>query len=269
MYLSSHFHLRISESLWNSLPTMCGIIISTSSQTRELRSWVCYGRPAGCQSSLGLQSLSMILCPPSYQHQKQLDKATASWFVFFCCYCSVAKSCPTLCDPTDCSRPGFCVLHYLSEFFSNSCALSQWCHPTSHPLLPSSPPTLNLFQHEGLFQWVGASHQVGKILELQHQSFQWIFRVDFHSDWLVWSLCSSRDSQESSPASQFKTSILWHSAIFMVWFLYPYMTTRKTIALTTWTFVGKVMFLLFNMLSRFVTAFLPRSKHTIQAHFNF
>ena len=73
---------------------------------------------------------------------------------------------------------------------------------TSHPLMPSSPSAFNLSQHQGLFQWVSSSLQVAKVLELQlqHQSFQWVFRVDFLSDWLVWSLCSPRDSQESSPA---------------------------------------------------------------------
>ena len=60
-----------------------------------------------------------------------------------------------------------------------------------------------------------------------------------------------------------KASILWHSAFFMVQLSHPYMTTGKTIALTTWTFVGKVMFLFFNMLSRLVIAFLPRSKHLL------
>ena len=71
----------------------------------------------------------------------------------------------------------------------------------SLPLMPSSPSALNLSQHQGLFQWVSFSPQVGKVSEfqLQHQSFQWVFRVDFLSDWLVWSLCSPRDSQESSP----------------------------------------------------------------------
>ena len=58
-----------------------------------------------------------------------------------------------------------------------------------------------------------------------------------------------------------KASILWHSAFFIVQLSHPFMTTEKTIALTRWTFVGKVMFLLFNMLSRFVIVFLPRSKH--------
>ena len=60
---------------------------------------------------------------------------------------------------------------------SNSCPLSQWCHPTSHPLSYPSPPAFNLSQHQGLFQWVSSLHQVVKVLELQlqHQSFQWIF----------------------------------------------------------------------------------------------
>ena len=60
-----------------------------------------------------------------------------------------------------------------------------------------------------------------------------------------------------------KASILWHSAFFMVQLSHPYMTTGKIIALTRWTFVGKVMSLFFNMLSRFIIAFLPRSKHLL------
>ena len=72
------------------------------------------------------------------------------------------------------------------------------------------------------------------------------------------------DSQESLPTPQFKTSILQHSAFFIVQCSHPYKTTRKTIALIRWTFVGKVMSLLFNMLSRLVImAFLPKSKHLL------
>ena len=65
--------------------------------------------------------------------------------------------------------------------YSNSCPLSWWCHPTFYPLSSPSPPDLNLFQHQGIFKWVSSSHQVAKVLEfqLQHQSFQWLFRVDF------------------------------------------------------------------------------------------
>ena len=78
----------------------------------------------------------------------------------------------------------------------------------SHPLSSTSLPTFNLSQHQGLFQGVSSSHQMAQILELQlqHQSFQWTFRVDFLKDWLVWSPCSPRDSQEFSPTPQFKSS---------------------------------------------------------------
>ena len=94
---------------------------------------------------------------------------------------------------------------------SNSCPLSQWCHPTIYPLSSPFPPAYNLSQHQGLFQWVSSLYQVAQVLELQlqHQCFQWIFRTDFLWDWLVWSPCSSRDSQESSPAPQFKSISSW------------------------------------------------------------
>ena len=73
--------------------------------------------------------------------------------------------------------------------------------------LSSPPPGFNLSQHQGLFLWVSFSYQVAKVLELQlqHQSFQWIFRTDFPQEWLVWSPCCPRDSQESSPTPQFKS----------------------------------------------------------------
>ena len=74
----------------------------------------------------------------------------------------------------------------------------------SHPLSPSSS-AFSLSQHQCLFQWVSCSHQVDKALEFQHQSFQRVFRVDFLLDWLVWSPCSPRGSQESSPAPQFES----------------------------------------------------------------
>ena len=123
---------------------------------------------------------------------------------------------------------------------SNSCVLSKLCIQPSHPLSPPSPPTLNLSQHQGLFQWVSSLHQVAKVLELHHQSFQWIFRSDFlRIDWLVWPPCSPRDSQEYSPAPQFEN--INSSALSMVQFSHPYMTTGKTIDFTRWTFVSKVM----------------------------
>ena len=78
---------------------------------------------------------------------------------------------------------------------------------SSHPLSSPSPPDFNLSQHQGLFKWVSSSHQVAKVLEfqLQHQSFQWIFKTDFLKDWLVGSPCSPRDSQASSSIPLFKS----------------------------------------------------------------
>ena len=101
--------------------------------------------------------------------------------------------------PCPSPNPGAC---------SNLCTSSQWCHPTissCHPLLlllPSVFPNIRVF-----FWWVSSLHQVAKVLELQlqHQSFQWIFRIDFILDWLVWSPCSPRNSQESSSTPQFKS----------------------------------------------------------------
>ena len=77
----------------------------------------------------------------------------------------------------------------------------------SHPLSSPSPPAFNLSQHQGLFQWISSLNQVAKVLEfqLQHQSFQWIFRTEFLENWLIRSPCSPRDYQESSPTPEFKS----------------------------------------------------------------
>ena len=96
-------------------------------------------------------------------------------------------------------------------------------------------------------------------LQLQHQSFQWIFRVSFLQDCLVWSPCGPRTLKSLLQHHSPKAPILQHSAFFMVQLSHSYTTTGKTIALTIQTFVGKVMFLLFNTVTRFVIAFLPRS----------
>ena len=88
---------------------------------------------------------------------------------------------------------------------SNSCPLSQWCHPTMSSSATPFSFCFNLSQYQGLFQWVSSLHEVAKVLEFQHQSFQLIFRIDFFQDWLVGSPCSLRDSQESSPTPQLKS----------------------------------------------------------------
>ena len=114
------------------------------------------------------------------------------------------QSCPTLCDPMDCSTAGFPVPHHLSEPAQTHVHWVGDAIQPSHPLSSASPPALNLSQHQGLFQWVGSSHQVAKVLELQLQSFQGIFRVDFLENRLVWSPFSPRDSEESYSTPQLK-----------------------------------------------------------------
>ena len=137
--------------------------------------------------------------------------------------------------------------------------------PSNHPLSSPSPPAFSLIQHQGLFKWVSSSHQVAKVLEfqLQHQSFQWTPRTDsFRMDWLdLLSVQGTLKSLLQHHSS--KASILLHSAFFIVQLSHPYMTTGKTKALTRQTFIGKVMSLLFNMLSRLVITFLPRSKRLL------
>ena len=96
-------------------------------------------------------------------------------------FSSVTPSCPTLCDPMDCSTPGFPVHHQLPELAQTHVHWVSDAIQPSHPLSSPSPPAFNLSQPQGLFQWVSSLHQVAKVLELQlqlqHQSFQWIFRT--------------------------------------------------------------------------------------------
>ena len=134
----------------------------------------------------------------------------------------------------NCSRTGFCVLLSIPEFTQTYVQRVSDVIQLS-PLSSPSPPAFCLSQHQGLFQWAGSSHQVAKVLELQLQSLQWISRVDLFEDGLVWSPCCLRDSQESSPAPQFKSiNYMGCPFSFMVQLLHPYMTTGKTI--TIWNF---------------------------------
>ena len=147
---------------------------------------------------------------------------------------------------------------------SNSCSSSRWCHPTIlSSVVPFSCP--QSFPASGSFQRVSSSYQVDKILEfqLQHQSFnEHSGLISFMMDWLdLLAVQGTLKSLLQHHGS--KASILWCSAFFTVQLSHPNMTTGKTIALTRWIFVGKVMSLLFNILSRLVITFLPRSKRLL------
>ena len=177
-------------------------------------------------------------------------------------FSSVAQLCVTLCNPMNHSSPGH---HQLLESTQTDVHWVGAAIQPSHPLSSPSPPALSLSQHQGLFQRVSSLHQVAKVLDfqLQHQSFQWIFSTDFFRiDWLdllaVQGTLKSLLQHHSS-----KVSILRCSAFFTVQFSHPYMTTGKTIALARRTFVDKVMSLFFNMISRLVITFLPRSKRLL------
>ena len=157
------------------------------------------------------------------------------------------------------STPSLPVHHQLLEFTQIHIHRVSDAIQPSHPLLSPSPPAHNPSQHQSLFQWVNSSHEVAKVLEfqLQHHSLQRTPRADLLQNGLVGCLKSLLQHHSS------KASILHCSAFFIVQLSHPYMTTGKTIALTRRTFVGKVMFLLLNMLSRLDITFLPRSKRLL------
>ena len=163
-------------------------------------------------------------------------------------FSSVAQSCLTFCNPIHCSMPGLSVHHQLLGFTQIHVHRVGDAIQPSYPLSSPSLPAFNLSQHQGLFQWVRSSHQVAKVLEfqLQHQSFQWpnpgliSFKMDRLDLLAVQGTLKSLLQHHSS-----KVSILQHSAFFIVQLSHPHY--GKTIALTWWTFVGKVMSLLFNM----------------------
>ena len=132
------------------------------------------------------------------------------------------------------------------------------CHPLCLP--PSDFPSIRVFSNESALHIRWPKHWSFSFSISPSNEYSGL--ISFRTDWLdfpaVQGILKSLLQHHSS-----KASILWHSAFFIVQLSHPYMATRKTIALTRWTFVGKVMSLLFNMLSRLVITFLPRSKYLL------
>ena len=171
---------------------------------------------------------------------------------------SVAQSCPTLCDPMDCSTPGFPVYHQLLEFTQTHV---HWVGDAIQPLILCLPPLLllpSVFPRIMVF----SNESVLHIRWPKYWSFSFNISpsneyselISFRMDWLdllavQWTLKSLLQHHSS------KASILWCSAFFIVQLSHPYMATGKTMVLTRRTFVDKVMSLLFNMLSRLVITF--------------
>ena len=159
------------------------------------------------------------------------------------------------------SMPGLPVHHQLPEFTQTYVHWVSDAIQPSHPLSSPSPPAFNLSQHQGLFKWVSSSHQVAKywsftfsISPSNEYSGLISFRMDFLDLLAVQGTLKSLLWHHNSKASIFQCP-----AFLMVQLSHLYMTTGKTRALTRWTFVDKVMSLLFNMLSKLVITFLPRS----------
>ena len=177
-------------------------------------------------------------------------------------FSSVIQLCPTLCNPMDCSMPGFPVHHQLPESTQTHVHWVSDAIQPSRPLSFPSPPAFNLSQHQGLFQGVSSSHRWPKYWSFSFSispSNEYSGLISFRIDWF--GLLAAQGTLKSLlQHHSSKASILRHSAFFIVQLSHPYVTTGKTIALTKLTFVSKVMSLFFNMLSRLVTAFLPRSK---------
>ena len=146
---------------------------------------------------------------------------------------------------------------------SNSCPSSRWCHPTiSSSVVPFSShlqsfPASGSFPMSQFFTSGGQSIRVSASASVLPMTIQDWFPLGLIG-WI--SLQSKGLSKSLLQHHSSKASIIWCSAFFMVQLSNPYVATGKTIALTRWTFVGKVMSLLFNMLSRLVITFLPRSK---------
>ena len=175
---------------------------------------------------------------------------------------SVAQLCPYLCYPMDCSTLGFPVHHQLlsllklrsveSVMSSNHLIL---CHPLLLP--PSIFSNIRVFSNESVLHITWPKYWCFSISISPSNEYSGL--ISFRMDWLdlpsVQGTLKSLLQHNSS-----KASFLRCSAFFILQLSLPYMTTGKTIALTRWTFVGKVMFLIFNMLSRLAIAFLPRSK---------
>ena len=164
----------------------------------------------------------------------------------------------------DCSSSGFPVLHCLLEFPQTHVHWVSDDIQSSHPLLSPSPAALSLSQHQSLFQWIGLCIRWPKYWSFSFTispSNEYSGLISFRIDWFN---CAVQGTLKSLlQHHSLKASSLLCSAVFMAQLSHSYMTTGKTIALTRQILVGKVTSLLFNMLSRLVIAFLPRSNRLL------
>ena len=177
-------------------------------------------------------------------------------------FSSVAQSCPTVCNPMNRSKPGLPVHHRIPEFTEThvhrvSDAILP-SHPLSSPSPPDpNPPSIRVFSNESTLRMRWPKYWSFSFRIIPSKEIPGL--ISFGMDWLDL-LAVQRTLKSLLQHHSSKTSILQRSAFFTVQLSHPYMTAGKTIALTRSTFVGKVMSLLLNILSRLVITFLPRSK---------
>ena len=156
------------------------------------------------------------------------------------------------------STTDFSVLHSLPEFAQIHVHQVGDAIQPSHSLLPPYPPCPQSFPASGSFPMCWLFTSGGQSIGTSASAS--VFPVNIQGDWLVWSPCCPRDSQESFPAPPFKSISSSALSLFMVQLSHLSMTTEKNIALTIWNFVSKVMSLFFNMLFRLGIAFLPSER---------
>ena len=150
---------------------------------------------------------------------------------------TATQSCPTLCDPINCSTPGLSVHHQLLESTQTHVYWVGDAIQLSHPLSSPSLPALSLSQHQGLFQWVDSSNRWPKYWSFS-LSNEYSALISFRIDWFDLAIQGTLKSLLQHHSS--KASVLQHSVFFMVQLSHPYMITGKTIALTRLTFVSNV-----------------------------
>ena len=176
-------------------------------------------------------------------------------------FSSVLQSYPTLCHPKDCSAPGFPVHHQLPKLAQTHI---HWVSiPSNHLilccpllLLPSTFPSIRAFSNESALHIRWPNYWSFSFnISLSNENLDW-----FPLGWPSWISFQSKGFSSLLQHHSPKASVLQCSALFITQLSHPYMITGKTIALIRWTFVDKVMSLLFNMLSRLVIAFVARSK---------
>ena len=212
-----------------------------------------------------INSMYLCLYMDSKEQKKQIKQNRNRFMIQRTNFCgSVTQTCLILCDPKDCSMPSLPAHHWLLEPVQIHVPCVSDVIQPSHPLLSHSPSPFN-FSLIRVFSYKS-------VLRIRWPKY-WSFRfsispsneysglIYFRMDWL--DLLAVQGTLKHLQYCSSKTSVLQYSASFIVQLSHLLMTTGKTIVLTRWTYVNKVMSLLFNIQSVLVIAFLPRSKHLL------